>query len=123
MGPRYGLLGLAHPHPRHYGTFPRLLGIYVRERKIIALEEAVRRATSFGAQRLGIRDLGILRLGMFADVVVFDEDRVVGASTYDRPHQFRVGIDHVIVNGEAVIRNGEHTGARPGRVLRSYERG
>jgi N-acyl-D-aspartate/D-glutamate deacylase len=118
-----GPLGLAHPHPRYYGTFPRLLGTYVRERKVIALEEAIRKATSLGAQRLGIRDRGILRPGMFADIVVFDEDRVAGTSTYDQPHRFPVGIDHVFVNGEAVIRDGEHTATRPGRVLKSYERG
>ena len=117
-----GLLGRSHPHPRYYGTFPRLLGTYVRERGVLTLEDAVRKATSLGAQRLGITDRGVLRPGAFADVVVFDKERVAGASTYQQPHQFPIGIDHVIVNGDMVIEDGAHTGAKPGRVLKSYER-
>ena len=109
------------PHPRWYGTFPRVLGHYVREERVIGLEEAVRKMTSLPAQRMGLLDRGIIRQGMWADLVVFDPDRVSDRATFDQPHQFPDGIDHVIVNGAAVIRNGEHTGALPGRPL--YGRG
>ncbi|MDA1096123.1 MAG: D-aminoacylase [Chloroflexi bacterium] len=117
-----GVLGRAHVHPRYYGAFPRLFGRYVRERGILTLEDAVRKATSLGALRLGIRDRGTLRPGAYADIVVFDEAGVADTATYEQPHAYPRGIDHVIVNGEVVIEDGEHTGARPGRVLRSYER-
>jgi len=108
--------GLAHP--RAYGTYPRILGKYVREEGVITLEEAVRKASSAVATRLGIRDRGLLREGMFADIVVFDPETVTDRSTYEEPHQLSVGIEHVYVNGVAVVRDGEHTGALPGRVVR-----
>jgi N-acyl-D-aspartate/D-glutamate deacylase len=105
------------PHPRYYGTFPRVLGHYVREEHVLGLEDAVRKMTSLPAQRMKLVDRGILREGMWADLVVFDPDRVIDRATFDKPHAFPDGISHVIVNGVTVVRNGEHTGARPGRPL------
>ncbi len=105
------------PHPRWYGTFPRILGHYVREEGVLSLEEAVRKMTSFPARRMGLLDRGLVRAGMWADLVVFDPDRVIDRATFDDPHQYPEGIDDVIVNGVAVIRGGEHTGAFPGRPL------
>jgi len=106
------------PHPRSYGTFARLLGHYVREQKVITLEEAIRRLTSLPASNLRIRERGSLQAGYFADVVVFDPARIQDHATFDRPQQFATGVRHVWVNGEQVIRDGEHTGATPGRVVR-----
>lgn len=108
--------GLAHP--RAYGTYPRILGRYVREQGAISLEEAVRKASSAVATRLGIRDRGLLREGMLADIVVFDPETVRDRATYEEPHQLSVGVEQVFVNGVAVVRNGEHTGALPGRIVR-----
>ncbi|MGH7718649.1 MAG: N-acyl-D-amino-acid deacylase family protein, partial [Gemmatimonadaceae bacterium] len=105
-------------HPRSYGTFPRILGRYVRERSVIPLEDAVRKMTSAVANRLSIRDRGLLREGMFADVVLFDPAVVADRATYTEPHQLSVGIRHVFVNGRAVVADGKHTGARPGRIVR-----
>ena len=105
------------PHPRWYGTFPRVLGHYVREEKVLSLEDAVRRMTSLPAQRLGLADRGILRPGMWADLVLFDPDRVIDKATFEDPHQYPAGISHVIVNGVTVIREGEHSGKLPGRPL------
>lgn len=106
------------PHPRAYGSFPRVLGKYVRDEKLFTIEEAVRKMTSLPASRLGIQDRGILREGLWADIVVFDPDRIIDKATFGEPHQFPEGIGHVIVNGECVVSNGELTGARPGRVLK-----
>ncbi|NLU05111.1 MAG: D-aminoacylase [Firmicutes bacterium] len=106
------------PHPRNYGTFVRVLGRYVREYKVLRLEEAVRKMTSLPAMRLGLQDRGILREGMRADLVLFDADTVVDNATYTDPHQYPSGIGYVVVNGMIVVENGEHTGARPGMVLR-----
>jgi dihydroorotase/N-acyl-D-amino-acid deacylase len=106
------------PHPRAYGTFPRVLGVYVREKKILTLEEAVKKMTSMPADRLGLRTRGRLQNGAFADVVVFDAATVSDRGTFENPHQYPVGINHVIVNGVAVVENGAMTSARPGRVLR-----
>jgi dihydroorotase/N-acyl-D-amino-acid deacylase len=105
-------------HPRSYGTYPRILGEYVRERKVLTLEDAVRKMTSAVATRLGIRDRGMLREGMFADVVIFDPATVGDRATYAVPHQLSTGIREVFVNGIRVVRNGVHTGAKPGRVVR-----
>lgn len=105
-------------HPRAYGTFARLLGHYVRERQIISLSEAIRRLTSQPAQNLKIRDRGQLKPGYFADIVIFDPQTIADHATYAEPHQYATGMQHVIVNGEVVLRDGEHTGARPGRVVR-----
>jgi N-acyl-D-amino-acid deacylase len=104
-------------HPRSYGTFARVLGLYARERRIITLEEAVRKMSSFPAQRLGLRDRGSIRPGMKADLVVFDPARVRDAANYDNPHQYAEGIPIVIINGEVVFENGTMTAARPGKVL------
>jgi N-acyl-D-amino-acid deacylase len=105
-------------HPRAYGTFTRILGKYVREEQVVPLEDAIRKMTSAVTTRLHIQDRGILREGMFADIVVFDPRTVADRATFDEPHQLSVGVLHVFVNGVAVVRNGEHTGALPGRALR-----
>jgi len=112
------IVGKDWPHPRSYGTFTRVLGHYVRERKLLPLEEAVRKMTSFPAQRAGLTDRGLLRPGMAADIVVFDPARIADRATYKNPHQHSEGVVHVLVNGELVLRDGALTGARPGRVLR-----
>jgi dihydroorotase/N-acyl-D-amino-acid deacylase len=105
-------------HPRSYGTFPKILGEFVREKKIMPLEEAVRKMTSATARRLSIADRGLLQAGMFADVVIFDAETVGDRSTYERPHQMPAGIRWVIVNGTVVMKDGVHTGAKPGRAVR-----
>jgi dihydroorotase/N-acyl-D-amino-acid deacylase len=111
------IFGKASPHPRSYGTFARVLGVYVREKHIITLEDAVRKMTSFPAARVGLSDRGILRPGMKADIAVFDPQRVRDKATYDQPHQYAEGFAYVIVNGQIVFENGAMTAARPGRVL------
>lgn len=108
----------SNPHPRAYGTFARLLGRYVRDEKIIPIEEAVRRLTSLPAGNLKIRDRGRLAQGYLADVVVFDPATIQDHATFDKPHQYSTGVKHVLVNGVQVLKDGEHTGARPGRVVR-----
>jgi dihydroorotase/N-acyl-D-amino-acid deacylase len=110
--------GRASPHPRSYGTFARVLGVYVRGRQVITLEEAIRKMTSFPAARLGITDLGVLRPGFKADIVVFDPAAVRDRATYEQPHQYSEGFSLVVVNGQIVFENGAMTAARPGRVLR-----
>jgi N-acyl-D-amino-acid deacylase len=111
------VFGKDHPHPRSYGTFARVLAVYVRERKIITLEDAVRKMTSFPAQRLGLLDRGMLRPGMKADVAVFDPAQVRDAATFERPHQYAKGFSLVVVNGQVVFEREAMTAARPGRVL------
>jgi N-acyl-D-aspartate/D-glutamate deacylase len=106
------------PHPRNYGTFVRILGRYVRDHKVLRLEEAVRKMTSLPAMRLGLQDRGILKEGMRADLVLFDADAVVDNATFTEPHQYASGIDYVVVNGVIVVEDGAHNGARPGAVLR-----
>jgi N-acyl-D-aspartate/D-glutamate deacylase len=113
-----GLLAVGHPHPRNYGTFPRILGHYVRDEKVLTLEDAVRRMTSLGAQRLGLKDRGLLREGYWADVVVFDPNRISDRSTFQSPKQYPEGINYVLVSGRVVIDRGNHTGERPGMALR-----
>jgi N-acyl-D-amino-acid deacylase len=108
----------SQPHPRGYGSFARLLGMYVRDEQVIPLEEAVHRLTSMPAGNLGIRQRGSLEPGYFADVVVFDPKTIADQATFEKPHQYAVGVKHVFVNGEAVILNGGPTGAKPGRVVR-----
>jgi len=115
-----GVLGHGKPHPRYYGTYARILGKYVREEGVLTLEDAVRRMTSFPAQRLGLRDRGMLREGMWADIVVFDSERVIDKATYLDPHQFPEGILHVLVNGRIVVANETLTGELPGKVLRRF---
>ena len=108
----------AAPHPRTYGCYPRLLGRYVREYGVLGLEEAVHKMTGVVADRLHMSGIGRIAEGKAADIVVFDADTVIDTATWEDPHQYPVGIPHVIVGGEPVIRDGAHTGARPGRVLR-----
>jgi N-acyl-D-aspartate/D-glutamate deacylase len=113
-----GPLRRGMPHPRSFGTFPRILGVYVRELGLLRLEDAVRKMTSLNAAKLGIHDRGLLRAGTFADVVVFDPARIIDRATYEDPFQYSEGIVHVVVNGQLVLENGRHTGSRPGRALR-----
>jgi N-acyl-D-amino-acid deacylase len=105
-------------HPRSYGSYPRILGRYVREQHLLTLEDAVRKMSGAVAARLGLRDRGLLREGMFADVVVFDDATIIDLSTPEKPHQLSRGVEQLFVNGVQVIRDGRHTGATPGRALR-----
>jgi len=105
-------------HPRAYGNYPRLFGKYVREEQVLRLEDAVRKATSAVATRLSIQDRGLIKEGMKADVIVFDPATIADRATFERPHQLSVGVSHVWVNGVAVLREGVHTGAKPGQVVR-----
>ena len=111
------VFGRASPHPRSYGTFARVLGRYVRDLKIVTLEDAIRKMSSYPAQRLGLRDRGVLRERMKADVVVFDPAAVRDMSTFEQPHQYAQGVSTVIINGQVAFENGAITSARPGRVL------
>src|SRR5438445_111266 len=111
------IFGRGAPHPRSYGTFARVLAVYVRDKGILTLEEAVRKMSSFPAARIGLADRGVLRPGMKADVAVFDPARVRDAATFEKPHQYAAGFAYVIVNGQVVYENGAMTAARPGRVL------
>lgn len=113
-----GPLRAGVPHPRSFGTFPRVLGRYVRERKVIPLEEAVRKMTSLPAETLGLADRGTIAEGKWADLVIFDPATVADRATFEDPFQYPVGIDTVIVNGDVVLDEGTHTGARPGQVLK-----
>jgi N-acyl-D-amino-acid deacylase len=106
------------PSQRTYGSFPRILGQFVRDEALLSLEEAVRKMTSAPAARLGLRDRGVVRDGFMADLVVFDPATVRSTATYDAPRSYPVGIDEVIVAGVPVVAGGEHTGATPGRALR-----
>jgi len=108
----------SNPHPRAYGSFARVLGKYVRDEKVISLEEAVRKLAALPAQNMKIDRRGELKQGFFADVVVFDADTIRDNATFVEPHQYATGMLHVFVNGEQVLRDGEHTGATPGRVVR-----
>lgn len=113
-----GLLGRNHPHPRAYGTFPRILRKYVREEKKLTLEEAIRKFTALPAQRMRLADRGVLKAGLWADVVVFDPETVRDLATFENPNQLSVGMDYVLVNGVPVIDGGKMTGELPGKVLR-----
>jgi N-acyl-D-amino-acid deacylase len=105
------------PHPRNYGTCPRFLGHYVRERGLLALPEAIRKMTSLPADKLGLADRGRLAHGARADVVVFDPATIADTATFADPHRYPLGVGWVLVNGQPVVAGGEHTGSRPGRVL------
>jgi len=113
-----GILGQAHPHPRAYGTFPRILAKYVREEKALTLEDAIRKFSALPAQRMRLTDRGVLKAGMWADVVVFDPASVHDRATFDNPNLLSEGMDYVLVNGVPVIDEGKMTGALPGKVLR-----
>ena len=111
------VFGQASPHPRSYGTFARVLGVYVREKHVLTLEDAVRRMSGYPAQRLKMWDRGLVRPGMKADVVVFDPDKAGDRAQYDKPHQYSVGFRDVIVNGKLALRGDQVTSERPGRIL------
>lgn len=113
-----GPLRAGVPHPRNFGTFPRVLGRYVREQKVLPLEEAIRKMTTLPASILGLKDRGAIAVGQAADLVLFDPATVADRATFEDPFQYPVGIDTVVVNGEVVLDEGKHTGARPGRVLK-----
>jgi len=113
-----GLFLKSNPHPRAYGNFARVLGKYSRGEKVIPMKEAVRRLSGLPATNLGLDHRGFLKEGMFADVVVFDPVTIADRATYEKPHQYAVGVKHVFVNGVQVLKDGEHTGAKPGRALR-----
>lgn len=115
----YGKLGQGKPHPRSYGTFPRVLGKYIREEKILPLPQMIQKMTSMPADKFKFKRRGRLQYGNYADIVIFDQDRVADQATWSQPHQYPIGIEHVIVNGEVVIENAEHLGALPGRILKS----
>jgi N-acyl-D-amino-acid deacylase len=112
-----GVFLKSNPHPRAYGNFARVLGKYCRDEKVITLPEAIRRLSALPATNLGLDHRGFLKEGMFADVVVFDPATIADHATFDKPHQYAVGVKHVFVNGVQVIKDGEHTGAKPGRAL------
>ncbi len=114
----YGKLATGKPHPRYYGTFPRVLGKYARDEGVLSLSAAIKKMTSMPAQALGIKDRGSIELGKQADLVVFDPTTVIDKATFADPHQYPVGIESVIVNGVLTIKGGEHTGARAGQILR-----
>jgi len=110
--------GRGFPHPRSFGAFPRVLARYVREQKVLTLEDAIRRMTSLSMQQIGQKERGLIREGMIADVVVFDAEHIQDVATYENPFPFATGMVHILVNGQLVLRDGSLTGAKPGRVLR-----
>jgi len=112
-----GALGRGKPHPRSYGTFPRVLARYCRDQRLLSLEQAVRKMTGLPAKKLGLKDRGVIRVGAKADLVVFNHKTVTDLATYEDPHRYPAGIEYVLVNGRLVIKGGEHTGSLPGRVL------
>jgi N-acyl-D-amino-acid deacylase len=114
----YGILGEGIPHPRSYGTFPRVLGRYVRERRLFTWQEAIKKMTSLPASFMGIQDRGLIQEGMWGDILVFDPEKIIDKATFSDPHQYPEGIHYVINNGIVVVKHNEHTGALPGRVLR-----
>jgi len=118
----YGVTGQGKPHPRFYGTFARVLGPCVRDKKLLTLPQAVFKMTGGSARALGLTDRGVLAEGAWADIAVFDPDAIADRATYDEPHQYAVGISTVVVNGVVAVDGGDHTGALPGRVLR-FRRG
>jgi len=114
----YGLLGRGKPHPRVYGTFPRALGMYVREEKLVKIEEMIKKMTSLPAKKFGLVKRGVLRAENYADLVIFDPDKIIDRATWSDPHQYPAGVEYVLVNGEIVIDRGTHTGKLPGKILR-----
>ncbi len=117
-----GLLRRGNPHPRNFGTFPRILGVYVRERGVLRLEDAIRKMTSLNAAKVGLQDRGTLRTGAFADVTIFNAERIIDRSTYEDPFHYPEGIEYVIVNGQVSLEKGVPTPARGGRALRHASR-
>jgi N-acyl-D-aspartate/D-glutamate deacylase len=108
---------MGHPHPRFYGTHARVLGHYVREEKVLSLADAVRKMTSLPAEVNGLADRGILRPGMAADITVFNSETIIDKATFEDPLHYSAGVEYVVVNGTLVVDHGQHTGAKPGRVL------
>ncbi|MFA6472346.1 MAG: D-aminoacylase [Candidatus Latescibacterota bacterium] len=115
-----GILGGSQPHPRVYGSFPRILGRYVREKGILRLEDAIRKMTSLPAEKLQLKSKGVIAEGYDADLVIFDPDTVIDTATYENPRQYPLGIFWVVVNGEVVVEEGKHTGAAPGKTIRTH---
>jgi N-acyl-D-amino-acid deacylase len=115
----HGPSGSGHPHPRYYGCYPRLLGRYVRDQATLGLEDAIHRSTGLVADTFGLTERGVLELGRAADIVVFDPESVVDQATFLEPQRFPTGIETVVVNGTLVVDAEQHSGARPGRVLRA----
>ncbi|MGH7169566.1 MAG: amidohydrolase family protein, partial [Gemmataceae bacterium] len=113
-----GPLRRGNPHPRSFGTFPRILGVYVRGRGLLRLEDAVRKMTSLSAAKLGLRDRGLLRAGQYADLALFDLQRISDRATYTNPFQYSEGVEYVLVNGQVVLEKGKHKDVRPGKALR-----
>ncbi|MEJ5229921.1 MAG: amidohydrolase family protein, partial [Pseudothermotoga sp.] len=113
-----GVLSSGHPHPRNFGTFPRVIARYVRELKTLTLEVAIHKMTYLSARRIGLFDRGVIRPGAFADIVIFDFDKIQDTATYDNPKSYPQGIAYVIVNGAPTLEGSQHTGARPGKVLK-----
>jgi dihydroorotase/N-acyl-D-amino-acid deacylase len=113
-----GILGQEHPHPRAYGTFPRVLRKYVREERVLTLEDAIRKMSALPAQRLRLTDRGVLKAGLWADIVIFDPATIRDLATFDNPNQLSEGMEYVLVNGIPVIDHAKMTGALPGKVLR-----
>ncbi len=111
------VFGQQAPHPRSYGTFARVLGVYVREQHVISIEEAVRKMSGFPAERMKLWDRGLLLPGMKADIIVFDPATVGDRATYEKPHQYSVGVNEVIVNGKLALHEGKVTAERPGKIL------
>ena len=105
-------------HPRAYGNFARVIGKYVRDEQALTMKEAIRRLTSLPAKNTGIQDRGSIQLNNYADIIIFDPEEVNDKATFEKPHQYAVGMKHVFVNGEQVLKNGEHTGALPGQIVR-----
>lgn len=116
--PLDGPLAAGHPHPRYFGTFPRVLGRYVRETPLLTLEDAIRKMTAANASKIGVHDRGLLRPGLWADVTVFDPARIIDRATFEQPHQYAEGVRWVVVNGQVVLDEGRHTRARAGRIVR-----
>jgi len=116
----YGLLGKGKPHLRSYGTFPRVLGKYIRDEKIVSMPEMVKKMTSIPAKKFGFINRGVLKSGYFADIVLFDKNKVIDKAIWRDPHQYPEGIEYVLVNGRVVIKRGEHTGELPGKILRKH---
>jgi len=116
----YGVLGQGKPHPRGYGTFPKVLGRYVREEKALTLENAVRKMTSLPAIKLGLRDRGLIKEGMYADITIFNPETILDKATYAEPHQYPEGIEYVLVNGKVTIERNDHTEASAGKALRKH---
>ena len=114
----YGPTAAGKVHPRFYGTYPRILGRYVREKQVLTLEQAIQKMTGLPARKLRLKDRGLLNQGYHADIVVFDENQIADTATFENPHQYPIGIHFVLVNGQPVVVSGEHTGCLPGKVLK-----